>query len=74
MVVIILVMVLASQQNVEEDNDETCAYSRYHSDHGSGSQVPIHTSPCLLVRRVSIDADTVGFCQLRRLSAMMSNL
>uniref|UniRef100_A0A0D3C6M3 Response regulatory domain-containing protein n=2 Tax=Brassica oleracea var. oleracea TaxID=109376 RepID=A0A0D3C6M3_BRAOL len=27
----------ASQQNVE-DNDETCADSRYHSDHGSGSQ------------------------------------
>ncbi|XP_013634636.1 PREDICTED: uncharacterized protein LOC106340303 [Brassica oleracea var. oleracea] len=28
----------ASQQNLE-DTDETCADSRYHSDHGSGSQV-----------------------------------
>ncbi|CAH8340971.1 unnamed protein product [Eruca vesicaria subsp. sativa] len=27
----------ASQQNLD-DNDETCADSRYHSDHGSGSQ------------------------------------
>ncbi|KAL0773232.1 hypothetical protein Bca101_038383 [Brassica carinata] len=30
----------ASQQNLE-DTDETCADSRYHSDHGSGSQVPM---------------------------------
>ncbi|KAG2292846.1 hypothetical protein Bca52824_039515 [Brassica carinata] len=28
----------ASQQNLE-DTDETCADSRYHFDHGSGSQV-----------------------------------
>ncbi|KAF3576730.1 hypothetical protein DY000_02033257 [Brassica cretica] len=28
----------ASQQNLE-DTDETCADSRYHSDHGSGSQL-----------------------------------
>ncbi|KAF8060447.1 hypothetical protein N665_1215s0018, partial [Sinapis alba] len=28
----------ASQQNLLEDTDETCADSIYHSDHGSGSQ------------------------------------
>ncbi|CAF2110637.1 unnamed protein product, partial [Brassica napus] len=30
----------ASQQNLE-DTDEICADSRYHFDHGSGSQVPM---------------------------------
>ncbi|KAH0868190.1 hypothetical protein HID58_075212 [Brassica napus] len=33
----------ASQQNLE-DTDETCADSRYHFDHGSGSQVPMITN------------------------------
>lgn len=42
----------ASQQNLE-DTDETCADSRYHSDHGSGSQVP---DLILVASCVSIDA------------------